>query len=79
MTAPLDRSGRLALRAGPLRAGHQSAAPRSCCGEMAPGLQARGWEVEILTTCALDHYTWANDLPAGTAVEDGLRCAASRW
>jgi glycosyltransferase involved in cell wall biosynthesis len=28
--------------------------------------------VEILTTCALDHHTWENVLPAGKAMEDGL-------
>ena len=34
--------------------------------EVALGLAARGWEIEILTTCARDHYTWANHYPAGT-------------
>ena len=34
--------------------------------EMAHGLAARGWDVEVLTTCAQDHYTWANHFPAGT-------------
>jgi glycosyltransferase involved in cell wall biosynthesis len=40
--------------------------------EMAEGLAARGWDVEILTTCALDHFTWANELPAGLSEENGL-------
>ena len=31
--------------------------------ETAVALAARGWDVEILTTCARDHYTWANSLP----------------
>ncbi len=31
----------------------------------AKGFAARGWTVEVLTTCASDHYTWANDYPAG--------------
>lgn len=35
--------------------------------EMAHGLAARGWDVEVLTTCAQDHYTWANHFPAGTS------------
>jgi glycosyltransferase involved in cell wall biosynthesis len=35
--------------------------------EMAHGLAARGWEVEVLTTCARDHHTWANHYPAGTS------------
>lgn len=41
--------------------------------EMALGLQARGWDVEVLTTCAVDHFSWANELPAGVDKEDGLR------
>lgn len=41
-------------------------------GEIARGLQERGWEVEILTTCARDHFTWVNELPAGVSEEDGL-------
>src|SRR5436189_1762449 len=41
--------------------------------EAARGLAARGWDVEVLTTCARDHYTWANTYPAGTFDVDGLR------
>ncbi|HVW34857.1 MAG TPA: glycosyltransferase family 4 protein [Acidimicrobiia bacterium] len=33
--------------------------------QAAERLATRGWEVEILTTCVKDHYTWANDYPAG--------------
>ncbi len=33
--------------------------------EQAHGLAERGWDVEVLTTCARDHYTWANEYPAG--------------
>jgi glycosyltransferase involved in cell wall biosynthesis len=33
--------------------------------ETAEGLAARGWEIEILTTCARDHFTWANEYSAG--------------
>lgn len=40
--------------------------------EMAEGLAARGWDVEILTTCALDHFSWENELPAGLSEENGL-------
>jgi glycosyltransferase involved in cell wall biosynthesis len=40
--------------------------------ETAIGMAARGWDVEVLTTCAIDHYTWANDLPPGETTEDGL-------
>jgi len=41
--------------------------------EAARGLARRGHPVEVLTTCARDHYTWANEYPAGAeAVADGL-------
>jgi glycosyltransferase involved in cell wall biosynthesis len=40
--------------------------------ELAEGLAERGWEVEALTTCARDHYTWANDLPEGESREGGV-------
>jgi glycosyltransferase involved in cell wall biosynthesis len=33
--------------------------------ELALGLAGRGWEVEVLTTCARDHFSWANELPEG--------------
>jgi glycosyltransferase involved in cell wall biosynthesis len=31
-----------------------------------------GWAVEVLTTCALDARTWADELPAGTNEEAGV-------
>ncbi|WP_217922569.1 glycosyltransferase family 4 protein [Miltoncostaea oceani] len=31
-----------------------------------------GWTVEVATTCARDHGTWANELPAGAEVVDGV-------
>ncbi|MGF1598272.1 MAG: glycosyltransferase family 4 protein [Acidimicrobiales bacterium] len=40
--------------------------------EVARRLAARGHRVEVLTTCARDHYTWANDYPAGVEEVDGL-------
>ncbi len=42
----------------------------SMAREQARGLAARGHQVEVLTTTARDHHTWANDLPAGVE-EDG--------
>jgi glycosyltransferase involved in cell wall biosynthesis len=41
-------------------------------GKMAAGLQERGWDVEVLTSCATDHHSWANVVPPGQSVEDGL-------
>jgi len=40
--------------------------------EVATGLSSRGWDIEVLTTCARDHYTWANDLAEGVTDEDGV-------
>lgn len=40
---------------------------------MAERLAARGTRVEIFTTCAKDNRTWANELPAGQSVEQGVR------
>lgn len=34
---------------------------------------ADGWSVDIATTCAMDNERWANVLPEGETVEDGLR------
>ncbi|MGA2803366.1 MAG: glycosyltransferase family 4 protein [Acidimicrobiales bacterium] len=35
--------------------------------EAARGLAGRGYVVEVLTTCARDHFTWANELPPGVS------------
>jgi glycosyltransferase involved in cell wall biosynthesis len=40
--------------------------------EAALGLCARGHQVEVITTCALDHYSWANELAEGTSEENGV-------
>lgn len=34
---------------------------------------ALGWDVEVWTTCARDHYTWRNELPEGESTVGGLR------
>ena len=33
--------------------------------EAAHGLAKRGHKVEIITTCAIDHYTWRNEYSPG--------------
>jgi len=38
--------------------------------EAAHGLARRGWDVEVLTTCARDHYTWRNEYEPGAATHD---------
>ena len=40
--------------------------------EAAHGLAARGYEVDVVTTCVRDHYTWANEYPAGECEVDGV-------
>ncbi|MGH9223414.1 MAG: glycosyltransferase family 4 protein [Acidimicrobiales bacterium] len=35
------------------------------CQDLALRLMAAGHSVEILTSCAVDHYNWRNELPAG--------------
>lgn len=39
---------------------------------LAEHLAAGGTPVEVLTTCARDHHTWANVLPPGTRTERGV-------
>lgn len=41
--------------------------------EQARGLAARGHEIEVLTTCAVDHNTWANDLPPGPDLDGEVK------
>jgi glycosyltransferase involved in cell wall biosynthesis len=35
-------------------------------------LAARGWPVEVLTTCAIDPHSWNNYFPAGTEIINGI-------
>ena len=44
--------------------------------DLAIGMAERGIPIEILTTCARDHYTWANEFPAGPDLAEG---ASSEW
>lgn len=40
--------------------------------EAAHGLAARGWDVEMLTTCARDHYTWRNEYSPGETTDGNV-------
>ena len=42
------------------------------CRILAEDLAANGSRVSVLTTCATDHFTWANELPTGTTFENGV-------
>lgn len=39
---------------------------------LAQGFRDRGWEVEILTSCAVDHFSWENVREPGVTEEDGM-------
>ena len=41
--------------------------------DYAERLAAAGHDVEVLTTCAVDHHTWLNALPPGESVVAGVR------
>jgi glycosyltransferase involved in cell wall biosynthesis len=66
-----ERSGRLAFVPTRYGAGVVGGA-EIVLAEMSRRMQRRGWEVEVLTTCAADHHTWRNVLPAGSGNDDGL-------
>ena len=69
---PIDRRGRIAVV--PARYGEgMVGGAEIVLAEMGRRLAARGWDVEVLTTCALDHFGWENVLPAGESVEGGLK------
>lgn len=42
------------------------------CRDYAERLHAAGHDIEVLTTCARDHFTWRNELPPGTTVIEGV-------
>ncbi len=67
----VDRSGRIGLV--PPRFGSDViGGAEAVVAEIGRGLVRRGWEVEVLTTCARDHYTWANEYPEGVTEVDGM-------
>ena len=71
MTAPSGGQGRIAFvpaRYGPGVIG----GAEIVLARMAEGFAERGWEVEILTTCAKDHFSFDNVLPAGVTEVDGI-------
>ena len=39
---------------------------------LAEHLVVDGWDVEVLTTCAVDNRTWTEELPAGTETVNGV-------
>jgi len=43
------------------------------CRMLAEDLASHGTPIDVLTTCAADHFTWANALPAGDERINGVR------
>jgi glycosyltransferase involved in cell wall biosynthesis len=74
MPEPLDASGRAGTiafvtpRYGPGVVGGSEAV----VAEAARGLAARGHDVEVLTTCARSHFSWANEFEPGTFSDRGV-------
>ncbi len=42
------------------------------CRELAEQLAARGADIDVLTTCAIDHFDWSNELAPGTSEANGV-------
>ncbi len=42
------------------------------CRMLAEDLVRHGTPVDVLTTCAINHFTWANEVPEATSVENGV-------
>ena len=40
--------------------------------QLAERLVAKGWQVDYLTTCARNHFTWANEIPQGCVSIAGI-------
>lgn len=43
------------------------------CRMLAENLVRHGTPIDVLTTCATNHFTWVNDLPEGTFTENGVK------
>ena len=69
--APLAASGAIAL-SPPATAPASSGAPRQSSLRQQGDFAARGHEVELLTTCARSHFSWANEFEAGTFLDRGV-------
>jgi glycosyltransferase involved in cell wall biosynthesis len=65
----VQRSGRLAFVPARYGSGVVGGA-EAMLGEVAHGLAGRGWDVDVLTTCARDHFSWTNEFPVGVT-QDG--------
>ncbi|MBM3673548.1 MAG: glycosyltransferase [Actinobacteria bacterium] len=67
----MDRKGRLAFVPARYGDGVVGGA-EAVLADLAHGLAARGWDVDVLTTCARDHFTWENVFAPGTEEHDAV-------
>ncbi|MDQ3897769.1 MAG: glycosyltransferase family 4 protein [Actinomycetota bacterium] len=67
----MKRAGKLAL-VPPRYGADVVGGAETVLREMAAGLAGRGWDVEVLTTCARDHFSWANEYPPGVEKVDDI-------
>ncbi|MGI8809123.1 MAG: glycosyltransferase family 4 protein [Acidimicrobiales bacterium] len=67
----MDRAGKLAF-VPPRYGADVVGGAETVLREMVAGLAERGWDIEVLTTCARDHFSWANEYPAGVEKVDGI-------
>ncbi len=63
-----ERVAFVPVRYGPRVVGGAEALTRALVEE----LDSRGWPVEVITTCALDPYSWTNHFPPGTETVHGI-------
>lgn len=71
MSTVVERVGRIAF--APARYGPQIAGGAEIVmARMAHGLADRGWEVDVLTTTAVDHFSFAPELPGGVTRDGGV-------
>ncbi|NLF23653.1 MAG: glycosyltransferase family 4 protein [Lentisphaerae bacterium] len=68
-----NRPLRIAVVAPRLAAGGAVGGAETLLLNLAQLARGAGCEVTLLTTCARNHFTWANELPAGTIEHEGLR------
>ena len=66
--APVGRIGFVVPRYGTRVVG----GAETLCRMLAEDLVRHGTPVDVLTTCATNHFTWANELPEGTSREAGV-------
>jgi len=72
MTAPSENRLRIAFTVPRFNVNHAGGAEIHA-KLLAMKLKEAGYDIEILTTCARDHFTWKNFYPQGESIVDGLK------